>query len=125
MLFYVQQKKESYALLCFLLEDINPIAIIRTLINHNLKLLSVQSKIKQGASYEEAVASLKPPIFFTYQQQFKQQIYDIINLKVDVNDDDIRHYRMVVDKMEKSLLLSNHMTLETFDEIIAERMSIP
>jgi len=58
--------------------------------------------------------------WFSY---FKQQIYDIINLKVDVDDDDIRHYRMVVDKMEKSLLLSNHMTLETFDEII-EKLEI-
>lgn len=53
--------------------------------------------------------------WFSY---FKEQIYNIIS---DLNDDNNMNVNMnnnILDKIEKSLLLSNHINLETFDEII-------
>ena len=69
--------KRDIALTAFLKltdEGVAPIVVLRTLQNHFRKLHYTQSAIAQGASVEEAMKSLQPPIFFKLEQPFKSQL---------------------------------------------------
>ncbi len=52
----------------------NEIKIINSLTDHFSKLLLVKNRLGQGVSLEEALKSLKPPIFFKYIERFKMQV---------------------------------------------------
>jgi len=52
----------------------NEIKIINFLSEHFAKLLIVKGKVREGTSLEEAMRSLKPPIFFKYIDRFKMQV---------------------------------------------------
>ena len=52
----------------------NPVAILRTVLNHMMKILSVLIKIDQGQNPIQARKMLKPSIFFKYEKKFDQQI---------------------------------------------------
>lgn len=69
--------KREAALTAFLKlieEGVNAVTILRTLQNHFRKLHYTQSIIAQGASAEEAMKSLQPPIFFKLEQPFRAQL---------------------------------------------------
>ena len=56
------------------LEGINPIALLRSVGKHFQKILFVNEKIDAGMNLSESVSQLKPPIFFLYINQFKDQV---------------------------------------------------
>ena len=56
------------------LEGINPIALLRSAAKHFQKILLVNQKIETGTNINESLRYLKPPIFFLYLNQFKQQV---------------------------------------------------
>ena len=56
------------------LEGINPVALLRSLDKHFQKILFVNQKIDSGMNLNESVDQLKPPIFFLYINQFKNQV---------------------------------------------------
>jgi len=58
-------------------QNINDILIIRALIRYYLNLYTVLNKLKTGASIDEAIKSLSPPIFYKYVQSFKKAITQI------------------------------------------------
>jgi DNA polymerase-3 subunit delta len=67
--------KEAEALLMQLLhEGTQPVAIIRTLLKHFQRLDIVQAHIGAGVSSDQAIAMLRPPIFFKYQPMVKREI---------------------------------------------------
>jgi len=56
------------------LEGINPIALLRSTAKHFQKILFVNQKIDSGMNLNESLSQLKPPIFFLYINQFKNQV---------------------------------------------------
>ena len=56
------------------LEGINPIALLRSSGRHFQKILFINQKIDSGMNLSESVGQLKPPIFFLYLNQFKDQV---------------------------------------------------
>ena len=56
------------------LEGINPIALLRSVGRHFQKILFVNEKIDSGMNLNESLVQLKPPIFFLYINQFKNQV---------------------------------------------------
>ena len=56
------------------LEGINPIALLRSAGKHFQKILFVNQKIDSGINFNESLTQLKPPIFFLYINQFKNQV---------------------------------------------------
>ncbi len=69
--------KRDVALTTFLKltdEGVAAVTLLRTLQNHFRKLHYTQSAIAQGASVEEAMKTLQPPIFFKLEQPFKSQL---------------------------------------------------
>ncbi|XWO14037.1 DNA polymerase III subunit delta [Candidatus Hepatincola sp. Pdp] len=72
---FLKQPQKAYELLESLLNDFNPIIIVRSLVNHTLRLLQVQNELQKGNNYDSIIANLKPPIFFMNKAPFKQQVY--------------------------------------------------
>ena len=56
------------------LEGINPITLLRSVGRHFQKILFVNQKIDSGMNLNESLVQLKPPIFFLYINQFKNQV---------------------------------------------------
>ena len=56
------------------LQGINPVALLRSVDKHFQKILFVNQKIDSGMNLNESVDQLKPPIFFLYINQFKNQV---------------------------------------------------
>ena len=56
------------------LEGINPIALLRSASKHFQKILFVNQKMDSGINLNESLSQLKPPIFFLYINQFKNQV---------------------------------------------------
>ena len=56
------------------LEGINPVALLRSVGKHFQKILFVNQKIDSGANLNESLSQLKPPVFFLYFNQFKDQV---------------------------------------------------
>lgn len=61
-------------------QNINEVLIIRALIRYYLNLYIVLSKLQMGVSLDLAIKSLTPPIFYKYEQIFRN-IISKINLK--------------------------------------------
>lgn len=57
-----------------LAEDIPPISILRAVANHLLRLQLSESKVRNGEPPDEAMKSLRPPIFFKSRDQFRRQL---------------------------------------------------
>jgi DNA polymerase-3 subunit delta len=55
-------------------EKHEPIAIIRSLSNHLLRLSLVEAKISQGTALDSAMKQLRPPVFFKAADPFKRQV---------------------------------------------------
>ena len=51
-----------------------PIAILRNVVRHFLRLHLVQSLVSKGASTEQAIGQLKPPVFFKVADRFRRQL---------------------------------------------------
>ncbi len=56
------------------LQGINPVALLRSVDKHFQKILFVNQKIDSGMNLNESFIKLKPPIFFLYINQFKNQV---------------------------------------------------
>ena len=56
------------------LQGISPIALLRSVDKHFQKILFVNQKIDSGINFTESISQLKPPIFFLYINQFKNQV---------------------------------------------------
>ena len=56
------------------LDGINPVALLRSVDKHFQKILFVNQRIDSGINFNESVSQLKPPIFFLYINQFKNQV---------------------------------------------------
>jgi len=56
------------------LQGINPVALLRSVDKHFQKILFVNQKIDSGINFTESISQLKPPIFFLYINQFKNQV---------------------------------------------------
>ena len=56
------------------LEGINPIILLRSVSKHFQKILYVNENIDNGLSLGDSLKKLKPPIFFLYTNQFKEQV---------------------------------------------------
>ena len=56
------------------LEGINPVALLRSVGKYFQKILFVNQKIDSGLNLNESIAQLKPPIFFLYINQFRNQV---------------------------------------------------
>ena len=56
------------------LQGINPVALLRSVGKHFQKILFVNQKIDSGMNLDESFIKLKPPIFFLYINQFKNQV---------------------------------------------------
>jgi DNA polymerase-3 subunit delta len=50
-----------------------PVALLRTVAQHLQRLLTVRSAVDQGCPLAEAVAALRPPVFFRVIDEFRQQ----------------------------------------------------
>jgi DNA polymerase-3 subunit delta len=50
------------------------VSVVRALMRHFQRLHLAQSRIAAGASDEEALRSLRPPLFFKLQDRFKRQL---------------------------------------------------
>lgn len=61
-------------------QNINEVLIIRALIRYYLNLYIVLNKLQTGVSLDLAIKSLSPPIFYKYEQIFRN-IVSKINLK--------------------------------------------
>ncbi|MBL0318632.1 MAG: DNA polymerase III subunit delta [Alphaproteobacteria bacterium] len=55
-------------------EGMQPIAVIRAVLRYVNRLLEARCSIEQGISAKDAIARMKPPIFFKYAPQFQIQI---------------------------------------------------
>lgn len=67
--------KETHISLQSLIKDQMPvITLLRSIQNYFWRLLSVQAKIKDGFSQQEALKTLNPPLFFKVEDAFKQQL---------------------------------------------------
>jgi len=62
------------ALMRAFLEGEMPVSVLRALMRHFQRLHLVQSRIAAGASDEDALRSLRPPLFFKLQDRFKRQL---------------------------------------------------
>jgi DNA polymerase-3 subunit delta len=62
------------ALMRALLEGEMPVTVLRALMRHFQRLHLAQSRIAAGDSDEEAMRSLRPPLFFKLQDRFKRQL---------------------------------------------------
>jgi DNA polymerase-3 subunit delta len=52
----------------------SPITVIRSVVRHFTRLHVVKSHISQGASTEQALGQLRPPVFFKAADRFKRQL---------------------------------------------------
>ena len=50
------------------------IRLLNSILDHLYKILEVKEKMKTGISSYQAIASLKPPVFFKYSDSFKKQV---------------------------------------------------
>ena len=57
-----------------LAEGENPISLIRAVMRHFQRLHLTGARIAAGATAEEALRSLRPPVFFKYEDRFKAQL---------------------------------------------------
>ena len=62
------------ALMRAFLEGEAPVGVLRALMRHFQRLHLVQSRIAAGAGDEDALRSLRPPLFFKLQDRFKRQL---------------------------------------------------
>jgi DNA polymerase-3 subunit delta len=62
------------ALMRAFLEGEMPVSVLRALMRHFQRLHLVQSRIAGGAGDEDALRSLRPPLFFKLQDRFKRQL---------------------------------------------------
>ena len=62
------------ALMRAFLEGEMPVSVLRALMRHFQRLHLVQSRIADGAGDEDALRSLRPPLFFKLQDRFKRQL---------------------------------------------------
>ena len=55
-------------------EGISPIAVVRASTRHFQRLHLARGEMDNGKSVEDAVRSLRPPVFYKYMDQFKSQL---------------------------------------------------
>jgi len=54
-------------------EDIQPVTLLRAMQRHLLRLYEVRAAMAGGASQEEAIRNLRPPVFFKREAQMREQ----------------------------------------------------
>ena len=66
---------ETHTIIKSLFKDqVAPIVLLRSVQNHFWRLLSVQSKIKDGQKQAQAIKTLTPPLFWKVEDAFKRQL---------------------------------------------------
>jgi DNA polymerase-3 subunit delta len=66
---------EADRILTFILsEGTAPVAILRTLQNYFMRLHLTKARIQKGENTEQALAKLKPPLFFKHKSAFESQL---------------------------------------------------
>ncbi len=76
--------------------NISAVWVIRAIIRYYINAYIVLSKMKEGASMDDAIVSLSPPIFFKYVASFKQAIG-----KITIND--VKYSLNILYEAEKSI----------------------
>jgi DNA polymerase-3 subunit delta len=67
--------QETHTIIQSLFKDqVAPIVLLRSVQNHFWRLLSVQSKIKDGQDHAQAIKTLTPPLFWKVEDAFKRQL---------------------------------------------------
>jgi DNA polymerase-3 subunit delta len=101
-----KNKVLSYNLLIKLLEEENPITILKIIQNNLLRLLIVKSALDKNISREEALKLLQPPVFFSNVNSFNQQLNNYTTLQL-------------TNILNKSHQLENYLKLySNFNDII-------
>jgi DNA polymerase-3 subunit delta len=72
----------AYEMINNILEDNNPINVVRALSNHVQKLLLVKALCDQPISIDMALKEIKPPVFFSFVDSFKRQVSTWSTLKL-------------------------------------------
>ena len=62
------------ALQRLLAEDVDPIKILRSMQYHLHRMLQVRAALDEGASMDQALATLQPPLFFKQADQFRAHV---------------------------------------------------
>ncbi|MDR2008528.1 MAG: DNA polymerase III subunit delta [Alphaproteobacteria bacterium] len=107
----------AYSMVNILLEENNPIVLVRSIASHIQKLLLVKILMNDGTNIDMAMKEIKPPIFFTQVNSFKNQvmmwsadklkklleqiIYLEISLKTNGNIDEILLKDMILKRFLK------------------------
>ena len=68
---YGKIKSTSKTIKKILDEGINSVTLIRSLINYLLRIHQTQIELKKKNNFDEAIKSLKPPIFWKDKDHFK------------------------------------------------------
>jgi len=66
-----QPKKVSVNLNKIFAEGVNPVAIIRVMLNYVLRIQTTQIALKKTNDFDSAIKSLKPPVFWKDKDNFK------------------------------------------------------
>jgi DNA polymerase-3 subunit delta len=66
-----QPNKVSINLNRMFAEGVNPVAVVRTMLNHVQRIQVTQIALKKTNDFESAIKSLKPPVFWKDKENFK------------------------------------------------------
>lgn len=112
---FLKQPPKFYPLLESLINDFSPIMILRSIINHTLRLLYVQDELLQGNNYDNIISSLKPPLFFMNKAPFKQQVYSWQTHKLEKLLDELNTLELQTKaRVSIAPLLLKNFILKTF-----------
>lgn len=108
---FLQNIPQAYQLANKLLEDFNPVVLVKSIYNNLYRLHLVKSAIENGFSKADAIKLLNPPIFFANVSSFENQLqkYSLTNF---VN---LLH---AVNKLEINIKLSNNFATLYFKDFI-------
>lgn len=64
----------AYKMIDSILEDNNPINVLRSILNHVQRLMLVKMMCEKPMSVDMALKEIKPPVFFSFVDSFKRQL---------------------------------------------------
>jgi DNA polymerase-3 subunit delta len=78
---------EAYKYLAVLLDEYHSVVLIRSLLNHCIRLLQVKALVEAGGDVKTSMLVLRPPVFFSLERDFIMQInqYSLDELKDILN----------------------------------------
>jgi len=108
--------KDAHAYLTQLLhEGVQPVTIIRSLLKHFQRLEVAKAHITAGASLDQTVAGLRPPVFFKYVPVVKRELSSLQARTLS----QILNLLLRAEKDLKSSLLSPHLLASQTVQMVA------